>query len=852
MREGVRGFVSGLSGLLILMIGTAVWAESSAPPLPVAESVKAFRMDEGYRIEAALSEPAVEEPVVAVFDGNGRMFVAEMRTYMQDVLGSDQYAPKSRISLHEDTDGDGVYDKSAVFVDGLVLPRMILPLRRGELLVNVTDSRDIHLYRDVDDDGVADEKFIWYEGGSNGGNLEHQQSGLIWALDNWMYVAIDAWRLRWNGYGKPPLKQSTPPNGGQWGLSQDDYGKPWFVNAGSERGPVNFQTPILYGAFNAPKQLSPDFQVVYPLPTVPDMQAGPRQSRPGDQTLNHFTATCGPDIFRGDRLPESLRGDLFFSEPVGRLVRQADVEVRDGLTYLRNAYDQSEFIRSLDPNSRIVNTVTAPDGTLYLVDMYRGIIQEGDWTGPGTYLYKTVKEHELDKNIGRGRIYRVTHQDFQPGPQPRMYEESSLELVAHLAHPNGWWRDTAQKLLVLRGDDSVVPALERMMRDHAKELGRIHALWTLEGLDRANPTLVREALGDSHPQVRVAAIRVGESLVARGDSSLEPDLREMLSDEDTNVVIQAMLTAKFLKWSDARSVLASLAASHASKGVREIASLAIKPSRSIRVDDFSLADQLLVKQGETIYQQLCFTCHGYDGKGMLVDGARLAPPLARSESVAGHPDRSIAVLLKGLSGPVGGKDYGAPMIGMESNQDEWIASVLSYVRSSFGNRAPAIEESAVKRMRQQLSGREDSFTSEELDDVFPLRLLDRSGWTGIASHRSDYAVRVFGENGRGRWDSQATQSPGMWAGVDFGKPRMLSALSIDTASRFQTQYPLGFVVEAFSTEGEWLPVAEGKGSGPFTEVTFDPVEAQRIRIVLTEASENHFWSIGKFQFFGPN
>src|SRR5262249_19665464 len=158
-----------------------------------------------------------------------------------------------------------------------------------------------------------------------------------------------------------------------------------------------------------------------------------------------------------------------------------------------------------------INTTTGPDGALYIVDMYRGIIQEGNWVRPDSYLRPKVLENGLEKNFGRGRIWRLVHKDTKLGPPPRMLQESSAELATHLRDPNGWWRDTAQKLLVLRRDKSVVPALRAMARDRTGGLARLHALWTLEGLDALDPSILHEALADASPRVRANAIRVSES-----------------------------------------------------------------------------------------------------------------------------------------------------------------------------------------------------------------------------------------------------------------------------------------------------------------------------------------------------
>ena len=191
-----------------------------------------------------------------------------------------------------------------------------------------------------------------------------------------------------------------------------------------------------------------------------------RRVRLPDGTLNHFTAAAGVEIYRGDSLPSDLVGDLFFNEPVARIVRRAKVVVTDGLTQLRNAYPKSEFIRSTDPLFRPVSISNAPDGTLYLVDMYTGIIQDAQFVAPESVPAQEGRSVRARQAAQLGP-HVADHARQQGRPivkRPRMYDESAAQLVEHLEHPNGWWRDTAQKLLVLRQDKSVVPALRTMAR----------------------------------------------------------------------------------------------------------------------------------------------------------------------------------------------------------------------------------------------------------------------------------------------------------------------------------------------------------------------------------------------------
>jgi glucose/arabinose dehydrogenase len=483
-----------------------------------------FLLQPGYKMELVMADPLIEDPVGVSFDGNGRMYVLEMRSYMQDVDGSTSREPISRISRHEDTDGDGVYDKHTVFVDNLVLPRIAYPLQDGVLLVLETDNRDMYKYTDTNGDGVADKKELFYPGAGRVTNMEWQPGGLTWALDNWLYMTYNPYRLRIAPDGKI-LREETQPNGGQWWSAQDNYGKMWWVDGGGEIGPVNFQTPIIYGAFNVPDNFEPDFQVPHPAPGgIADMQGGMNRVRLPEGTLNHFTAASGVEIYRGDRLPADMIGDLFFTEPVGRIVRRAKIVVTEGLTQLRNAYPGSEFIRSTDPLFRPVCIVNAPDGTMYLMDMYTGIIQDAQFVGPGSYLRAKAAQYELDKQHNWGRIWRITYEGTQPDRrQPRMYSETPAQLVEHLTDANGWWRDTAQKLLVLKQDKSVVPALKNMARSSPNQLARIHALWTLEGLGSLEPALVREFIKSPDSKLRIQGIRASETLYKAGDKSFAAD-----------------------------------------------------------------------------------------------------------------------------------------------------------------------------------------------------------------------------------------------------------------------------------------------------------------------------------------
>src|SRR5262245_41010781 len=245
-------------------------------------------------------------------------------------------------------------------------------------------------------------------------------------------------------------------------------------------------------------------------------------------------ANCGPVVYRGDNLPRELRGNVFINEPAGNLVSRQVFVIQGGVKSSRNAYHRAEFLASTDERFRPVNLYNAPDGTLYLLDMYRGIIQHGAFMTP--YLRQQILDRGLDRPIGLGRIFRIVHESSKPRQPPALGKATGAELVAHLSSPNGWHRDMAQQLLVQRRDQSVVPARKRLATTGKEPLGRLHALWTLEGLNRADIDLLLALLADRDSQVRASAAALCRGVVSRGkEAAYVQELAELATDPDRNV-----------------------------------------------------------------------------------------------------------------------------------------------------------------------------------------------------------------------------------------------------------------------------------------------------------------------------
>ncbi len=702
------------------------------------ESLKTIYLPKGYHAELVASEPMIQDPVAIAWDANGRMYVAEMLTYMQDADATGEQLPWSRIVLLEDTNDDGVMDKSTVFIDSLLLPRMMQCVG-NELLVNETNSIAITSYTDTNGDGKADVKKIVYKNDKyvpSDANMEHQRSGLDWNLDNWMYMTYEPVRMQYIN-GKMKVDTITSGVGGQWGLTHDNFGRLFFSSAGGEKPVLGFQINPVYGRLDFEDEFSPEFQEVWPVIATPDVQGGNPRLRPNN-TLNHFTACCGQSIFRGDGLPADLVGDYFVCEPVGRIVRRAKVIDVNGKTILKNAYDKSEFIASSDMNFRPVNSYTGPDGDLYIVDMYRGIIQEGNWTRKGSFLRKKIDSLGLAKNIGRGRIYRIVHDGFQRGPKPNMLNEPTTKLLTYLGHPNGWWRDNAQKLIVTRGDKSVVPGLrsiaigdKTVTGDDTSYLARIHALWTLEGLDAIDKETLTTALSDSNPQVRRSAVWVSEDYLKKNDDQMIDAVAKLKDDASYDVRVQVLLSMYSSTSDKAKELIKELISQNSNNEMMVATKDALDKNYFVKNLSSRLAtmeenDKKSILNGAMTFRSLCANCHGADGKGLAIgETATPAPPLVGAQPLyLSEKSKAIRILLNGLTGPINGKTYPSEMPSMGANSNGWIASVLSYARYEFGDYKKGkkgipliVKPDDVKNLRDEAKSRNKSWTLEELNKI---------------------------------------------------------------------------------------------------------------------------------------
>ena len=369
-----------------------------------------------------------------------------------------------------------------------------------------------------------------------------------------------------------------------------------------------------------------EFSAVWPIMSTPDIQGGLNRLRLPDSTLNHFTASNGQSIFRGDKLPADLVGDYLIGEPVARIIRRAKVINTNGKLTLENAYNQQEFIASTDMNFRPVNTYTGPDGCLYIVDMNRGIIQESQWTPKGSYLRPQIERLGLDKNVQHGRIFRLVHDGMKPGPKPHMLDEPSHKLVTYLDHPNGWWRDNAQKQLVVLGDKSVVPALKQIVVTGLAKQPSPSVVCTLYGRWKGLMPLIKilylPAMKDADPQVRRAAVWISERYIKQDDSRCHGQACRPLK------TTQTMMSERnwYCHCTPAKSATANALAGEiieqsANNEMLVSAQKSLLKNDAVKTYGLRLGrlepeDRKMVLAGANTFKTLCASCHGPDGKGL--------------------------------------------------------------------------------------------------------------------------------------------------------------------------------------------------------------------------------------------
>ena len=681
-----------------------------SPALTPEDELATFKIVDGFRIELVASDPMIEDPVGIRFDEEGRLWVLEMRGFMLDIKSTGDKEPIGRVSILEDTDGDGRMDQSTVFLDGLVLPRALCITRDGAL---IAEHDKLWFAKDTDGDLVADEKELVDPEYASSGSVEHRANGLLMAVDNWIYNARSEKRYRFvDGKWTWESIQSR----GQWGICQDDWGRLYY----------NFNWSQLHCDLAPPRSLTrnpnhtPALGVNHAL--TQDLRVWPirmntavnRAYRPGilddKGRLREFASACSPRIYRGGQFPAKFNGNAFVCAPGANLVKRLIVE--DGLyPTAKNAYDGHEFLASTDERFRPVALEGGPDGGLYIVDMYRGVIQQGEFMTE--HLRQDSLKRDLVEPVHLGRIWRVVAEGREQPRSKPMSGFTNQQLLESFESENGWVRDTAQRLLVEREASEVADAL----RGPLSERARFHVLSTLDRQPKrphfSEPQRRLQAILDARDPDRIAVL---SGLAPT--SAHDPLFRDAIVASAVGIEKELIEKIEAItEWGDEPAMktgrqllLDSLATTLNRKAGEPVAPVAPKI-------ELTKSEQESYDTGRQLYAGLCAACHGANGEGLKP----LAPPLVNSEWVSGSLDRLGRILYQGMEGPVNvnGASYAPPNIlpampPLRSMKDGDLAKILTYVRVQFGDGAEPVTSTELRRIRDTTTDRLEPWTEGEL------------------------------------------------------------------------------------------------------------------------------------------
>ncbi len=544
------------------------------PPLSPADALAAFVLEPGYRIDLVAAEPLVRSPVAIAFDERGGLYVVENRGYPDPLDGEPPQEAQGVIARLIDTDGDGRYDRRTDFATGLTYPNGIMVWNGG---VFVTCAPDLLYLKDTDGDGVADERRVVLTGFDATRTAQIRFSHPTSGLDNWIYLTsgLNGGRVvAPDRPDQPPVAFASSDSRvnprtlafeliggqGQYGLTFDDHGRRFIC---SNRHPVwHVVLEPRYLRRNPHLTFSETVQevstvgaeaVVWPISRdlttasfIPNLMGTPHAGT--------FTAASGVHMHRGDALPDGDRDSLFICESAQNLVQRQVREPMGATFRSRPARAGVEFLASTDTWFRPVFSANGPDGALYVVDMYRRDIDHPQYVPEASrplFDFRAGKE--------RGRIYRLAAEARPPVGLGTVLGDASTEtLVAALTHPNAWRRDTAQRLLVERRAHDAVVHLRTLAASSPEEMGRLHALWTLDGLDALEDDDVSRALRDGRPGIRENAVRIAEGRLTSSPALLDAVLT-LAADDDAHVRLRVALALGDIADQRAVHALAALA-----------------------------------------------------------------------------------------------------------------------------------------------------------------------------------------------------------------------------------------------------------------------------------------------------
>ncbi len=711
-----------------------------------------YVLEEGFKLEVVAAEPLLEAPVAMDFDAQGRIWVVQMPGYMNDMQGSGEDKPTGSIQILEDRDDDGIADHAKVFLDSLIMPRALAHVYGGLLYAEPPNLWFVDIENDKPVNPVLVDSSY-----AEVGNPEHQPNGLLLNIDNWIYNAKSNYRYqRKDGVWK---KEPTTFRG-QWGISRDNFGRLYYNdNSRQLLGDYVLPNTMVHNEYYTPKvgvnKMLTNNQRVYPLHATTVNRGYSKGVLNKDSILINTTSACSPLVYLGDVFPKTyMNNNVFVCIPEGNLVKRNVLTFSGDSTIAKQVWDNKEFLAATDEGFRPVSLNNGPDGSLYVVDMHRGMIGHHAYLSP--YLKKKVEKTRLDTIVNFGRILKVSPVDKKTSPNINFDKLNSSELVDLLSSKNGWIRGRAQHYLIFKEMQNELEAVKRLGLDAENEFVQIHALRILDGWNALSFEYLIDVAKKSKNQTVAHALVLGEQFISKENEEKAAEFFKGLEERNSALVDLYLgntlggwlkvnegvfydLAAKILVRNSNRPVvkeafLSGLGGAEKKliEHLEELPSftdtdfkkelLAIIENREAQkpnpIYKGNAAHEDTRTAGAKMFYSICASCHGINGQG--IEG--LAPPLINSKYVR-NPKVLALIILHGLEGPVevDGKlyDYNLAMPGLIRNDkisNKNIVDIISYVSNAFSDSPKILGTKIIDSLRsvKAISGNE--FTEKELEE----------------------------------------------------------------------------------------------------------------------------------------
>lgn len=573
-------FSPGLEQIIISAVSAQIPETFKVPPgtegtrpLSAADALRSIRTKPGLKVELVAAEPLIQDPVAIDWGADGKLWVCEMHDYPSGLDANWQ--PGGRVKFLVDENQDGQYDRATVFLENLPFPTGVTAWDRG---VFICAAPDILYAEDTNNDGKADKVEKLFTGFFTD-NYQARVNSLNLGLDNWIYgangllggkivslknslfpAAPEPVDIRNRDFRFHPVSGKLETVGGltQQGRVRDDFGN-WFgtdnsrllLQHGSADNYIRRNSHTPAPASTRELTARPEGNRLFP--TSPTLE---RFNDPGH--VNRTTSACGVGIYRDTLLGEEYYGNAFTCEPVHNLVHREIVHLNLAMTSERAADEEnSEFLSSRDNWFRPVQARSGPDGALYIVDMYRFLIEHPRWIPAGR-----LSQIDMRAGADRGRIYRVVPTDRSLRPIRDLTKLKRADLAAALDSPNGIDRDRVHIELITRKDKNAIAKLQELAASAKLSQVRLQALAAADGISGNDWKQIQRALNDPASEVREHALRLAEPFLKKGNAQAEGVLQSILTltnDPSLLVVRQLAFTLGESPAPQAGQALGSLA-----------------------------------------------------------------------------------------------------------------------------------------------------------------------------------------------------------------------------------------------------------------------------------------------------